>query len=213
MLMIAMSIVSGCGRKLGPVASSAQELDRAPRSAVLVRARGLRDADVSRLAEFQNLETLNLAAGTAASPQRLTHAGFRTLAQLQLPALTAVTVSCSDTIDDEAVRAIASLKSLRLVSLVRCKPFTVEGVRALSALQGLEELDLRGCAQLTDECVPLLSRLKSLKAPRALGVTGTGLSAEGVRKLQDALGESVVDVSQPYWKAEDPAASGVASDD
>jgi len=190
-----------------------QELKALPDATTIVRARGIRDEDIGALARFRQLRTFDLAGGVAAVPQRITVRGFEALARLSLPALREVTVSHYDKMTDEAVREVASIPTLRILYLARCGPFGVEAVRCIAEVPNLEDLDLRGCKQLGDDCVPYLAGIRSLKARRALRVTETSISPEGIRKLQTALGASVVDVDTRMWRLEDMGNSGVATEE
>ncbi|MNC88634.1 hypothetical protein D3C83_44700 [compost metagenome] len=90
---------------------------------------------------------------------------------------------------------------MELVVLRECGPFGTAGVRSLSALPRLKWLDLRGCAGVTDECVPVLARMKSIE-PGGLRLTGTRVSADGLRAIRASLGEASVDVDPVRWQAD-----------
>lgn len=209
LILVLCSAGGGCGPSSAPFASGGDDLRALSVNTEVIRARGISDSDIPLLARFPRLGVLNLRAGVAVRPQALTEDGFRRLASLKVETLRAITVGCSDAMTDGAVGAIATIRSLRVVQLVRCGPFGMEGLRSLGGLRQLQELDLRGCKQIDDSCIEALADLKQLTKTRALRVTGTRLSPNGISELRARLGEMVVDDSIEYWRAEDPAAHGV----
>jgi hypothetical protein len=205
----AVVVALGCGGGGLPMAQSGSQLRRIDGSATVLKGRGLRDSDIPGLERLDRLEVLNLSAGAAAVAQRLSSRGFENLAKLHLPRLHTLTVSCSDAVNDDAAKSIASMTRLRFVALRRCGSLSNSGVAALARMPNLEELDLRGCGRVTDDAVIDLVRAAGLKRPRSLQVTATGISEDGVRRLVAHFGREVVDSDAGWWRAEDPAASGV----
>ena len=85
-------------------------------------------------------------------------------------------------ISDEALRTVGQLSSLRWLTITTAK-ISDTGIADLQGLKNLEELRISN-VRLTDAAVAPLSMLKNLSK---LEMSKTGLSAEGLRQLRDAL--------------------------
>jgi eukaryotic-like serine/threonine-protein kinase len=84
-----------------------------------------------------------------------------------------------------AIGDLAGLTTLRYLNLSFCNGVTDDGLARVSAFTNLRQLFLRGCRNITDAG---LAHLRALTSLHALELTdSTGLTAEGVDALQEAL--------------------------
>lgn len=173
-----------------------ESLARVPDTATQLSVRGIGDDAIPALSRFKQLRSLNLSSGIKYDPQRVTERGFRELATLDLPNLETLLIARSDGVTDEAVEAISRIRTLRILHLIECQPFSARGIESLATLPHLELLDVRGCSQVDDASVPAMKSLHGLTTVRSLRVTRTGLSPSAIEELRSALGEAVDD---RYW--------------
>lgn len=96
--------------------------------------------------------------------------------------------SAGSGIPEEALRAIAELKDLRVLKLGHSN-ITGPGLRILSALEKVEKLGLEGCRRIDDSAIGGLVDWKSL---RRLDLQDTQVTAQGVESLRKARPELVV---------------------
>ena len=83
---------------------------------------------------------------------------------------------------EEALRAIAELKELRVLKLGHSS-IAADGLKTLAALSKLEKLGLEGCGRIGDDTVPEFVNWKSL---RYLDLQETQVSAQGIEMLRKA---------------------------
>ena len=87
-------------------------------------------------------------------------------------------------IRDRGLSLIPQLKVLKHLSLQQCRDLTMAGFVYLKGNPTLETLNLSQNTQLGDPILPVLA---SMKALRKLSLIQTGISAEGVQRLQEVL--------------------------
>jgi hypothetical protein len=87
---------------------------------------------------------------------------------------------------EEAARAIASLKDLRLLKLGH-SGIAADGLKILAALDNVEKLGLEGCRRIDDAAVPVLVNWKSLKYLDLQETQVTGQGLEALRKARPDL--------------------------
>lgn len=173
-----------------------ESLAEVPDTATQLSVRGIGDDAIPALSRFRQLRALNLSSGVKYNPQRVTERGFRELATLDLPNLETLLIALSDGVTDEAVEAISRIRTLRVLHLKQCQPFSTRGIESLATLPHLELLDIRGCKQIGDASVPALSSFRGFTTVNSLRVTRTGLSPRAIGELRSVLWEAVDD---RYW--------------
>ena len=138
------------------------------------------DAGTEALTSLVNLKALTLGAN------KLTDAGLQPLRQM--PGLTFLDLggvqrqdsgSWSVSFTQPGLEAIATLKALRRLKL-NGSLITARSLEILKDLP-LTSLDLHDCAHIGNDAVPLLAGMRSL---RMVDLTGTGVSAVEIEKLQ-----------------------------
>lgn len=90
--------------------------------------------------------------------------------------------------NDGLIEGFDECVNLKKLSMARSK-VTSLGMKMLSKMRKLEELNVSSCPGVNDSAVPFLRTHKSLKR---LNVDGTGMTADGVKKLKDALPETAI---------------------
>jgi hypothetical protein len=92
------------------------------------------------------------------------------------------------TFPEEAARAIAELKDLRVLKLGHSS-INAQGLKILAALGKLEKLGIEGCRRVDDTAIPELTNWKSLKY---LDLQETQVTAAGLDTLRKSRPELVV---------------------
>jgi uncharacterized protein YjhX (UPF0386 family) len=191
--MILLSLFTrGCGSKWPPPAENRKQLDRLPDESPWIRGRGLTDADLSYLGRFRNLNTLDFVGGWGGRPSRVTAKGLNAVAELQLPRLTTLSLGYSDLIDDEAVAAVARIKTLQTIQFFSCNRITGAGIANLASLDSIDALFVLDCNGLTDADLNGFAKLRNVKRRIELGGC-RNITMEGVHQLQVALPNCAVE--------------------
>jgi hypothetical protein len=105
----------------------------------------------------------------------------------KLKGLEVLDVSYAD-MNDGLIEGFDECINLKKLSMARSK-VTSLGMKMLSKMRKLEELNVSNCPGVNDSAVPFLRTHKALKR---LDVDGTSMTADGVKKLKDALPDTVI---------------------
>jgi Leucine-rich repeat (LRR) protein len=163
---------------------------------------GLEALDIAHTAVTDNgldhLITLVHLKELAMGRGRLTHKSLAVLRML--PTLTSLDISgarpappdmagnraLGPGIPEEALRAMADLKELRVLKLGHSS-LTGNGLRNLSVLDQVEKLGLEGCRRIDDAAAAELAKWKSLKYLDLQDTQVTGQGIEALRKAKPGL--------------------------
>jgi hypothetical protein len=142
---------------------------------------GLTDARLAQLRLPPKVTTLLLARNEIAGPG-LVHLAGGNLKTLGLE---------YNDLDDETIRHLPQLKTLRKLFLEYCEKLTDAGIRTgiLQGMTQLEELRLRGMKKVTDASLDDLARFGHLKT---LSVRSVGITNDGVERLKKEMPETHV---------------------
>ena len=82
---------------------------------------------------------------------RITPSGFAQV--VRLPHLIVLCLSSCDDVDDECVKSISTMTSLKHLSFIQCHNVKMSGLSSLSTMLQLERLVIKECKWMTDEHV------------------------------------------------------------
>ncbi len=115
------------------------------------------DAALKVLPRLKKLRHLRVVARHSV----LSHKGYAALGELS--SLTRLEMEDCASLDDDALKSIARLKALTLLSLEAPGKISARGIEHLGALSELVELRLTGCVTLDDAALRSLARLTGLR--------------------------------------------------
>ena len=167
------------------IVESKADIESLPLNVTSIRARGLSDDDIPVLKRLQSLMHIYFDDGWAVKDAKITDKGLSYLSELQLPLLQVVMLGNCNKITDEGLKYIATIKTVKQLSLRSCTGITDEGLRNLTGMPNLQTLDLRNCQNITDQGIMNLKGIKQLR--RVLLGGCKNVSAEGVKKLQELM--------------------------
>jgi outer membrane protein assembly factor BamB len=138
------------------------------------------DAGLEKLTALSKLERLNIAGNAVKNDGLKLLARFPELREVDLSILA---------VDDKGLAHLPAVKKLDWLNVRYSEGFggviiTNAGIKSLGKVPGLKSLDLTGAKRITDACVEDLTKLENLTT---LKLPGSGISAEGVARLQKAL--------------------------
>jgi hypothetical protein len=155
---------------------------------------------MTALGRFKELRTLDFIGGWKGTPSPVTAKGLNVVADLGLPHLDTLSLGYADEIDDEALVAVARINSLEIVQFFACNRITGKGIARLGRLERLRILDVLGCKGLSDSDVEDFAALRNVKG--TINLSGcSGITSEGVRRLQAALPQCRVEKQDDAWEA------------
>lgn len=194
--LLAWLYLSGCGN-WPPVVNSKRDVERLRATEPSVRARGLRDSDISSLGRLHDLHHLDFRSGVLATEMHLTDEGVARVSSLDLPRLKILAFGCSTNITDVGVAHIAQMNTVTYLSFTACPRITDAALPHLVKMTNLTTLDVRGCSGITDKGIQQLASKTNWQTIELGGCSN--VTAESVAKLQAALPGAKVKKDEKEW--------------
>lgn len=139
---------------------------------------------------LDHLSSLNNLRALAMGGNKLTSASLQVLRQLpQLEYLDIGGTQRTDSglwsmlLTDDGIQSIASVTELRELRMAGTS-VTGRGITMLKSLSKLERLNLQGCKRLGDDAAEALTGFRQL---RSLDLKDSGVSAQAIQRIRDAL--------------------------
>lgn len=181
----------GCGRKLGPIADSLEDVHRLPPDTRKVRVRGLGEDGVAALPRLRGLHELSLLSGWKAYDVQAPMSAYYALSPDELPRLRHIRVGASASVDGRTLEWIGSFPSLRSVVIAGCDNPSGQDLRALRDLERLTYLRLGPkCPWLDEQAFVELAEFAAEELELELG-GNPGLDPAWIERLAEA---------KPKWK-------------
>lgn len=177
-------LLMGCG-KWPPIATTAEDIQRIPADEASVRMRALADKDIPALTHFKHLKILDFEGGWAVEDARLTDAGLKTLAGLELHELTNLSLGYNHNITDAGLSYLVPLDSIKWLGLANVPGISDAELTSIAKMTNLEGLDIRGCTRITDAGLGTIASMQYLTVVLLDGCTR--VTPAGVAALAEEL--------------------------
>ncbi len=198
-LLLLLSIASGCGTNLGPVADTAHDVNRLPDTTRSIRAQDSRTV-IFLLLRLHELSGLDFSGGMAVEEAQITDDGLAELAKLNLPRLDTLLLGWCEHITDAGLEHVSRIQTIQYLELAGNSHIADAGLAQLASMKNLTGLNISGCPGVTD--VGLL-RLAAKRDWQYVDLSGCeNVTADGIAKLRAALPNARIKKDDLEWEKE-----------